>query len=335
MDHSGLDSKVRKEVVLAMNLPSYPKIYNLGHRAIEDLFQDPVTIQEKVDGSQFSFGIVCQTEPALDKVLRVRSRGAEINIDDPPKLFKRAVEHVKKIRERLAPGKIYRGEVVDTRKHNCLTYDRVPTGNIVLFDVQEMGERYCEFDELALHAQWLEVDCVPLIGTDLRITDLEGLRQFLELESYLGGTKVEGIVIKNYYRFGVDGHVLMGKLVRPEFKEAQVKDWRKQNPTQGDITEKIIGSLRTEARWVKAIQHLKEEGLLEDSPKDIGLVLKEIKNDVWTEERQAVEAVLFNHFKPTIEKGIVRGFPEWYKERVAASQPFADPKDEGSKGGLD
>lgn len=37
---------------------SYPKVYNLGHSAIKDLFHDEVVIQEKLDGSQFSFGIV-------------------------------------------------------------------------------------------------------------------------------------------------------------------------------------------------------------------------------------------------------------------------------------
>jgi hypothetical protein len=34
---------------------SYPKIYNLGHKAVRDIFKEPVTAQEKVDGSQFSF----------------------------------------------------------------------------------------------------------------------------------------------------------------------------------------------------------------------------------------------------------------------------------------
>lgn len=35
---------------------SYPSIYSLGHRYISELFSGPVVIQEKIDGSQFSFG---------------------------------------------------------------------------------------------------------------------------------------------------------------------------------------------------------------------------------------------------------------------------------------
>lgn len=36
---------------------SYPSIYNLGHRYIADLLTVPVIVEEKIDGSQFSFGL--------------------------------------------------------------------------------------------------------------------------------------------------------------------------------------------------------------------------------------------------------------------------------------
>ena len=41
-----------------MRLLSYPKVYNLGHKAITDLLLDPIIVEEKVDGSQFSFGMI-------------------------------------------------------------------------------------------------------------------------------------------------------------------------------------------------------------------------------------------------------------------------------------
>ena len=34
-----------------ITLPSYPKVWNLGHPHIENLFDGPVVVQEKVDGS--------------------------------------------------------------------------------------------------------------------------------------------------------------------------------------------------------------------------------------------------------------------------------------------
>jgi hypothetical protein len=51
---------------------SYPSIYNLGHRALQDLLTVSVNVEEKVDGSQFSFGITEEGE------IKLRSKGAVI-----------------------------------------------------------------------------------------------------------------------------------------------------------------------------------------------------------------------------------------------------------------
>ena len=37
---------------------SYGKIFNLGHKETEALFDGPVVVEEKIDGSQFSFGSI-------------------------------------------------------------------------------------------------------------------------------------------------------------------------------------------------------------------------------------------------------------------------------------
>lgn len=36
---------------------SYPSIYAIGHKELDELFDDPVLVEEKVDGSQFSFSL--------------------------------------------------------------------------------------------------------------------------------------------------------------------------------------------------------------------------------------------------------------------------------------
>ncbi len=46
-----------KMEVLHASWHSYPKIYGLGHKAITELLSDNVMVEEKIDGSQFSFGI--------------------------------------------------------------------------------------------------------------------------------------------------------------------------------------------------------------------------------------------------------------------------------------
>ena len=50
---------------------SYPSIFALGHRALAELFLDPVVVEEKVDGSQFSFGLF---EENGEHILRARDR---------------------------------------------------------------------------------------------------------------------------------------------------------------------------------------------------------------------------------------------------------------------
>ena len=75
---------------------SYPSIYALGHKAVADIFVEPVLIEEQIDGSQFSFGIfetnrdMPNTELA-GYTLRCRSKRAEILPLAPDKMFQAAV----------------------------------------------------------------------------------------------------------------------------------------------------------------------------------------------------------------------------------------------------
>jgi len=66
--------------------------------------------------------------------------------------------------------------------------------------------------------------------------------------------------------------------------------------------------------WGKAIQHLRDEGELVNEPKDIGPLMKEIKDDLFREQEEYIKQVLFNHYKKDIFNQIKRGFPEYYKK---------------------
>jgi hypothetical protein len=152
------------------------------------------------------------------------------------------------------------------------------------------------------------------------IKDVQYFRSLLDTVSCLGGQKIEGVVIKNYRRFGPDKKVLMGKFVSEAFKEVHASEWKSSNPTQGDILERLIESLRTPARWNKAIQHMRERGELEDSPRDIGLLMKEVPTDVEKEEADFIKQKLWEWAWPHIKRGTVRGLPEFYKERLLEQQ---------------
>lgn len=168
---------------------SYPQIFALGHRALAELLLDPVIVEEKVDGSQFSFGLFDQGDG--ERVLRCRSKGAQLNLVAPEKMFMRAVDVAK---------------------------------------------------ELPLHLGW----------------------------TY--------------------------------------------------IVDKLIDTLRTPARWHKAIQHLREAGSLDDSPRDIGNLMKEVQADIEKECMDLISQKLAEWALPQIRRGVIRGLPEFYKELLLKRQ---------------
>ncbi|GIU69757.1 MAG: hypothetical protein KatS3mg002_0993 [Candidatus Woesearchaeota archaeon] len=73
----------------------------------------------------------------------------------------------------------------------------------------------------------------------------------------------------------------MGKLVREEFLEVHKTEWARG---EKEVVNIIAEQFRTEARWEKALQHLKESGLLTFTPRDIPLLLQEVSTDVYNEE---------------------------------------------------
>lgn len=290
---------------------SYPKVWNLGHPALEALLDGDVVIQEKVDGSQFSWR--WDGEDDLD----LRSKGAVIHRAAPDKMFARAVESVEGRLHKLHPGWVYRGEYLMKPKHNALFYSRVPEGNIILFDVETEPDRFLPPEELALHADHIGLEHVTQFTC---APTHEEYMKLLELESALGGVRIEGVVVKNYGQFGKDGKVLMGKHVSEAFKETHKKEWKAGNPTARDVVQTLIDELRTPARWGKAVQHLAEAGELEHDPRDIGKLIKEVQRDLEEEEVEYVKQKLYDHFFPQIRRGASGGVAEWYKAQLFERQ---------------
>jgi hypothetical protein len=307
---------------------SYPSIYNLGHKAVAEIFNEPVVVQEKVDGSQISFGRYLPSTADVDAGmaadetrLRVRSKGAELVIEAPDKMFRAGVEAIKGVQHLLVPGWTYRGEYLARPKHNTLAYDRIPQNHIALFDIETSEQAFMEPYALPYHAAKLGFDAVPLLHYGQYGLSGEGLRAMLQTTSFLGGQKIEGVVVKNYTRF--DPHtkkVLMAKFVSEAFKEVHGGEWKKQNPTVTDVVDTVIGMFRTPARWAKAVQHLREAGQIEDSPRDIGLLFREVPADVQRECEEEIKARLFALAWPKIQRGITAGLAEWYKERLLERQ---------------
>lgn len=291
-------------------MESYPKIYALGHRYVRDIFNGDVTITEKVDGSQFSFG-------RIDGELEVRSRRQKLTLEAPEGMFLAGVTSVMQLD--LHNEWVYRGEYLKSPRHNALTYDRTPKGHVAIFDIQVGMETYLDYDAMTEEANRLGVDVVPLIHKG-PISDQDSLMELLDRESFLGGPKIEGIVIKNYEQFGPDGKVVMAKLVSEAFKEVNNSNWKEQNPTNTDIIQTLICAYRSEPRWQKSVQHLRDEGKLNDEPKDIGLLVKAIPEDILEECSDQIKDALFAWAWPKIKRGAMAGMAEWYKEQLVAKQ---------------
>lgn len=293
-------------------LPGYGKIFTMGHAAIKEIFLDDVLVEEKVDGSQFSFGI-------SNGELFCRSKGKQLVIDAPEKMFNLAVETIKELAPKLMDGVIYRGEYLNKPKHNVLAYGRIPNKNIIIFDIELPGQNFMTYEGKCIEAERLGLEVVPKMFEG-KIEDITDLYKILEMQSILGGQKVEGFVVKNYNRFGKDGKVLLGKYVSEAFKEVHSHDWKTSNPSNGDIIEKIVEKYKTPSRWNKAVQHLKERGELTSTPKDIGPLMKETQKDIREECMEEIKEELFKYAWDKIERRLTGGLPEWYKRELLKSQ---------------
>lgn len=298
-----------------MNWPSYPKILQLGHPKISHLFNGEVEVTEKVDGSQFSF---CKDEEGR---LWCRSKEAYINVDAPPNQFAPAVEYLKSIQfETSAPmipsNVVFYSETLKKPKHNVLTYSRVPRNHIALFGAIFFGLYIEHWHQLNTYAALLGVDVVPEIPYE-RETDI---RLLLDRESFLGGVKIEGVVVKNYSEVvvltpDVILPIAAGKYVSEQFKEKHNKTAYGKKE-QNENLAAYFSSFKTEARWHKAVQHLRDAGTLELDPRSIGALIKEIERDLVEECQDEIKDHLWKEFRRQIIGTTTKGFPEWFKDKL-------------------
>lgn len=292
------------------HISSYPSVYALGHKAIEGIMDGPVLVEEKIDGSQFSMAI-------LDGGLCCRSKGKDLILDAPEQMFIKAIKTAQSLD--LHPGWIYRAEFLMKPKHNTLAYARVPAQHLIIYDIQTGLEEYMPWQQKEQEATRLGLQTVPLLFEGI-VKNLADLNGFLECESILGGTTIEGIVIKNYILMTAEKKAAMGKYVSERFKESNKMAWKIANPHTGDVIQNIIDTYKTEARWLKAVHHLRDDGQLEQSPRDIGILIREVPNDVLKECEDHIRDVLFSYAWPKIRRGIIAGLPEWYKQRLVEEE---------------
>lgn len=299
------------------------KIEDVGIQTVQGLSTSSKTYIAKglfSHNSQFSFGV-------FNGELKCRSKGVVIQLGDPTSegMFKQGIDTVRSIQDKLVDGYTYRGEYLQKAKHNALAYDRHPTGHIILFDINYGQEAYLPYDRVVKEGERLGLEVVPLLYEGM-VSDPTQLLNLLERTSVLGGAKIEGFVIKNYFKFGDDKKVLMAKHVSEAFKEIHHKEWASANPTGKDILAMLGDKYGTPARWHKAITHLRDAGLLTDSPKDIGPLMKEVNADVLAECKEEIKEDLFKWAWSHIARRITSPLPQYYKDYLLKKQ-FDQPNE--------
>lgn len=298
-------------------IKSFPKVFHIGERFIENLFEGEVEITSKIDGSMWAFGI------NKDGELVMRSKGQDLTNLAVPKMFKIAEEQTSRIekimREKDWKDIYFYTEFLSTPHHNVLSYERVPKNNLYLFGVME-GEKFVsDFEKLCWYADQLDIERPRLLYKG-EVKDIKELESLLDKDSILGGVRVEGIVVKNYNQPTILTQNLilpisMGKYVREDFKEKHKTEWKGTHTSKGKL-ELFIDQFRAEARWQKAIQHLQEKGELENAPRDIGKLMKEVHRDLEEEEKENIKEGLYEIFGGDILRTSTRGLAEWYKKKL-------------------
>lgn len=267
-------------------------------------------VQEKIDGSQFSFTFE-------GGQLECRSKGQKINLDDPG-MFRPAVDAIKAMAEagRLSTDAIvYQCEFLAKPKHNVLAYGRIPKNHLVLFDTYQKGSKYCPPAVVHSVAIYLGLEPVPILFEGTRhLFGIPSNSQLLEKESVLGGVKIEGYVIKNYGQEHPEapGHPMTAKVVSPQFKERQQRGKPEKLPGEDPMAH-LVNALTTEARYLKAIQHLKERGELSNDMSDIPKLMKEVGLDLHAEETDWLKEELFKQFSKPIFSQVQKGVVNFYK----------------------
>lgn len=286
------------------------KIHALGARETRSLLINPdylVRIDEKVDGSQITFGV-------FDGKLRIRSKSQEIT-DHTQGMFVSGIQAIYEFAGRLWSGYTYHGEYLQRPKHNVLKYGRIPRNYVVVFDVVTPEGKYMHLADVAVHLEEVGAfECVQATVCSVK----EAHANYFPV-SNLGGTP-EGVVLKLGDR--VDNR-LVAKLVSAQFKETKSDNTTRntKNP-DGDLAITLANRFCTRGRYAKAVQYLREIGQHTGTMRDVGLLHKRVGADLEAECADEMKAMLWKHYRKSVLKHALRGLAPWYEQLLTNDNAF-------------
>jgi hypothetical protein len=282
----------------------YPKILHIGAPLVSTIFDNEVEVTEKVDGSQ------CRIELTEDSVM-VGSKNQGIADHNMFEIAHDQGERIHKETDwRTLGSKVTLFcEFLNKPNHNTIKYDRVPLNNLYLFGAM-VGDTQDHMitGGLIEMAKHLEIDPPNVIICGL-VESVEELKEFMTHQSYLGGSAVEGVVIKNYNRTydplqvhsqEYIGYPMAAKYVREDFKISNAKQWNTIDRKKG--VDAIVDMFLIGDRFQKAIQHLDEEGKITYTKKDLQHLIPEFFNDLMDEKKEVMTGMIMGDVFKALKK---------------------------------
>lgn len=292
-------------------IQKYTKVFRVGDRNVSDVLEGNVIVEEKLDGSQFRIYI-------KNGVLQFGSH--RVNYDEtniPDKLFNKAITEAEKVFDGVMGEWMIYAEYLKKPKHNTLSYERVPKHHLCVFDVWDMkSNEWFSYDEKKKFVEGLGLEVPQLIyqGNGKEITSDKLDEWVNNTKSMLGNQIIEGVVIKNYNKtHSFDwcvGFPKISKYVREKFKEMNHKRWGEKK----DPLTAIEVKYKSEARWDKAIQRLREEGKLTMHMRDLQFLIPSVQKDILEEEGEVIKEELWKAFKKRFMKSWTQGLPQYYQK---------------------
>lgn len=291
-----------------------------------DFFKDTtLTAEEKIDGSQFSFAKLPDQWGTARLVFR--SKNKQIPFTSSDHMFSKPIRHLYKVGafSIIPKNVVFRCEVLNTNRHNKLTYDTVPTSNMVMFGAENLATgKSVPRSVWSVIAQELGIDTVSHLGyidtrgrTPAEVIDIAS--KWIGSKSQFGSTYIEGVVLKRETNWVLnqDGTPVYAKLVASEFKEImKAPTGTTKVNRHTEIISRLVEMVQLDAIYSKAVQHLTEDGEISSSNKDIALIIKKVVKDLGEEFEGVAKDVLWKWARPQVTGAVVKGVAPWYTKRL-------------------
>lgn len=232
-----------------MEFRKYPKIHRYGKEETIGILDNPVTIQEKIDGANVSIWIDNETGKIM-----LASRNRVLDDNESFNGFREAVNNNPKIEEYF---KSYPNEILYAEwlvKHS-ITYPNEAYKKIYLYDIYNIDDEnnYTQ-DVVKLCAGYLGVEYPHIFIEDTLLT-------VEQIKEYVGKSAIaplgEGVVIKDPDFRNKFGEMCYAKIVHENFKEANAVVFGGNDKSSENYTEQyIVNKYCTTARVEKIMQKL-------------------------------------------------------------------------------